>query len=71
MKMSAISEVKKLISRKAWILTKRSVVKYKGRKPVPVKWVFKGKEDADGLIRIKPRNIIKGYVQSPGVDSTE
>ena len=40
-KMSAISEVKNFLSRKAWIPTKRIVVKSKGIIPVPVKWEFK------------------------------
>ena len=48
--MSAISEVNNILSRKAWIPTKISVVKSKGRKPVPVKWVFKSKEEAAGLM---------------------
>ena len=50
---------------------KRSVVKAKGRKPVPVKWVFKSKEDTDGLICMKSRNVVKGYMRFPGVDFTE
>ena len=61
-KMSTISEVKEFLSRKAWILTKRSVVKAKGRNTVPVKWVFKSKEEAYGLIRLKSRNVVKGYM---------
>ena len=36
-KMSANTEVNHCLSRKAWIPTKRSVVKSKGKKPVPVK----------------------------------
>ena len=31
------------MSRKAWITIKRIKVKAKGRKPVPVKWVFNSK----------------------------
>ena len=50
-KMSAISEVNNFLSRKAWIPTKRSVIKAKGRKLVTVKWLFKIKEEAGGLIR--------------------
>ena len=42
-KMSEISEVKSFLSRKAWILKKRSAIKSKGRNPVPFKWVFKSK----------------------------
>ena len=68
--MSAISEVNNFLSRKAWILTKISVVKSKGIKPIPVKWVFKSKEEADGLIHMKSINVLKRYMQVPGVDFT-
>ena len=27
---------------------------------VPVKWAFKSKEDSDGLIHLKSRNVVKG-----------
>ena len=40
-KMSAISEVNKFLSRKAWNPKKISAVKEKGRNPVPVKLAFK------------------------------
>ena len=58
-KISVISEVKILMSRKAWILTKRSVIKAKVRKLVPAKWVFKSKEEAEGLIFLKSRSAVK------------
>ena len=41
--MSEISEVKDFLSRKAYIPTKISVMKAKGRNPVPVKWLFNNK----------------------------
>ena len=66
-KMSVISEVNNSLSRKAWIPTIRSAVKAKRRNPVPVKWVFKSKEEDDGLIFLKSRNVVKGYMQVPGV----
>ena len=69
-KISAISEVNQFLSRKSWIPTKRSVVKAKGRNPAPVKWVFKRKEEAGGLIRLNSRNSVKGYMQVPGVGFT-
>ena len=50
---------------------KRSVVKSKGIEPVPVKWLFKSKEESDGFIFLKLRNIVKGYMQLLGVDFTE
>ena len=43
-KMSAILEVKHVLSRKSWIITKRSVVKAKGIRSIPAKWVFSSKE---------------------------
>ena len=69
--MSAISEDNNFLSRKAGIMTKRSVVKTKIRKPVPFKWVFKIREDHDGLFFQKSRNLVKGYMQVPGIDFTE
>ena len=64
-KMSTISEVKHFLSRKVWILMKRSVLKAKGRNPVPVKGVFKSKEEADGSIDLNSRNVVNGYMQVP------
>ena len=33
-------------------------------------WVFKSKEEPDGLIHLKSRNVVKLYMQVPGVDFT-
>ena len=52
-------------------MTNTSAVKAKVRKPVYIKWIFKSKEEADGLIRLKSRNIVNGYMQVPVVDYTE
>ena len=62
--MSVIPEVNNFLSRKAWILTERSGVIAKGRNPVPVKWLFKKKEEADGLIRLMSRNIVRDTYKS-------
>ena len=70
-KMSVISEVNNFLSRKAWIPTKKSLMKEKGRNPVPAKWIFNRKEEPDGLIFLKLINLVKGYTQVPGVDFTE
>ena len=67
-KISAIPEVNNYLSRMVWIPMKRSVVKANGRNPVPIKWVFKSKEKADGLICLKLRNVVKGYIQVSEVD---
>ena len=40
----------------------------KGRKPVPVKWVFKRKKEADGSIRLKSKNAVKGCIQFPSIN---
>ena len=69
--MLATSEVNIFLSRKACITINRSKVKSKGRIPVPVKWVFKSKEEPYGRINLKPRNVVKGYMQVPEVDYTE
>ena len=47
-KMLAISEVNNFLSRKEWIMIKRRKVKEICKKQVPMKWVFKSKEDTDG-----------------------
>ena len=47
---------------------KRRVVKSKGRKPVPVKLLFKSKEEAVGLTSMNLRNEVKGYIQAPVFD---
>ena len=69
--MSAISEVSHFLSINIWILTKRSVVKSKVRDTVPVVWVFKSKEEADSLIFLKSINLVKRYMQVPGIYFTE
>ena len=38
---------------------------------VPVKWVFKSKEEADGLIFLESINAARLYMQAPGFDFTE
>ena len=69
--MSAIYEVKNFLSRKAWITIKKIILKAKGKKPVPVKWVFNSKEETDGLINLKSINLVKGYMQVHWVEYTE
>ena len=50
---------------------KRSVVKYKGRNPVPINWEFKSKEEAEELICLKLRNVVNGYMHVPGFEFTQ
>ena len=70
-KISAIYEVNKFMPRKAWITINRSIVEYKGRNTAPINWAFKSKEEPGRLICLKSRNVVKGYIQVPGVDYTE
>ena len=41
------------------------------RKLVPTKLVFKKKDEIDGSIRYKTRNVTLGFMMVPGVDFTE
>ena len=59
------------INRDAWKKIERTLVSKLGRKPVPVKWIFKIKEEHHGGLRYKSRIVVKGYMQIPGVDFTE
>ena len=43
-------------------------MKAKFIQPVPVKWLFKSKEEPDRLIRMNSINVVKRYMQVPGVD---
>ena len=70
-KKSVIPEVNNFLSMKLWIMTKRRIVKAKGIKPVPGKWVFKSKEEPNELVHLNSIKLVKGYMQVPGVDFTE
>lgn len=68
---SATSEFNNFISRKAWKFVPRKEVKEKGRKLIPTKLVFKKKDEIDGSIRFKTRDVTLGFMMIPGVDFTE
>ena len=68
---SMTSEFNNFISRGAWQFVPMSEVKAKGRKVIPTKLVFKLKDEIDGSIRFKTRNVTLGYMMVPGVDFTE
>ena len=46
-------------------------VREKGRKVIPTKLVFKKKDEIDGSIRFKARDVTLGYMMVPGLDITE
>ena len=55
----------------AWLPRNLAKIRNKGRKPIPTKWVFKTKLEANGTERLKPRIVTNGYLQVPGVYFTE
>ena len=59
------------MSIKAWIMTMISAAKLKVINPVPVKWVFKSKEEPDVCICLKLINVVKEYMKLPGFDFTD
>ena len=36
-----------------------------------MKWLFKSKEEPEGRIRLKSINVVKGFIQVPGVEYKE
>ena len=68
---STTAEFNNFISRNAWKFVDRSEVYNKGRKLIPTKLVFKKKDEIDGSIRFKTRDVTLGYMMIPGVDYTE
>ena len=65
------SEVNNFVNRNVWIPRKLEKVRKMGRKPIPVKWVYKVKDEANGEKRLKSRIVLKGFHMIPGVDYTE
>ena len=49
-------------------MIKKIMLKSKGRKPVPVKWIFNSMEETDGLIHLKSIYLVKIYMQVPGFE---
>ena len=68
---SMTSEINNFVNRNVWIPTKLEKVRKMGRKPIPVKWVFKVKEEQNGDMRLKSRVVVKGFHMIPGVDYKE
>ena len=65
------TEFNNFISRNAWKFIDRNEVYEKGRKLIQNKLVFKKKDEIDGSICFKTRDVILGYMMIPGVDYTE
>ena len=68
---STIAEFNNFLGRNAWKFVPLSEVKKRGRKLVPTKLVFKKKDEIDGSIRFKTRDVTLGFMMIPGVDFTE
>jgi len=66
---SVTSEFNNFISRGGWKFVPLNEVGT--RKLVPTKLVFKKKDEIDGSIRYKTRNVTLGFMMVPGVDFTE
>ena len=61
-------EMASLQAHGTWVLTEQP----QGVKPIPVRWIFKKKLDAQGNIeRYKARLVAKGFMQREGVDFNE
>ena len=61
-------EFKSLLENQTWELVECPL----GVKPVPMKWVYKIKRNADGSVeRFKARLVAKGFLQKQGVDFEE
>ncbi len=60
--------MRSLLENGTWELVERS----KGVKPIPMKWVYKVKRDAQGNVeRYKSHLVAKGFLQKQGVDFEE
>ena len=68
---SMTSEFNNFLSRGAWEFVDRSSVYEQDRKLIPTKLVFKKKDEIDGSIRFKTRDVTLGFMMIPGVDFTE
>ena len=68
---SLTAEFNNFISRGAWEFVPLQQATESGRRLVPTKVVFKKKDEIDGSLRFKTRNVTLGFMMVPGVDFTE
>jgi hypothetical protein len=62
------NEIQSIEKNKTWTLTDLPL----GQKPIGLKWVFKLKKNAEGVVmKHKARLVAKGYVQKHGIDYDE
>ncbi len=63
------SKIGNFYKREVWKRVPKSQLK--GRRTLGTRWVFKKKNEQNGLVRYKARLVVKGYVQIPGLDFTD
>ena len=68
---SICAEFNNFLTRTAWKFVPLKEVLDQGRRVIPTKLVFKLKDESDGSLRFKTRNVTLGYMMIPGVDYTE
>ena len=68
---SITAEFNNFIRRGGWEFVPLKRVTESGRRLVPTKLVFKKKDEIDGSVRFKARNVTLGFMMVPGVDFTE
>ena len=68
---SAKAEIENFLKRQSWEFVDKDIAIKANRKIIPLKWVFKIKNEQDGTKRYKTRLCVKGFHQVPGVDYTE
>ena len=68
---SMTAEFNNFLSHGAWEFVNRSIVFDQNRKLIPTKLGFKKKDEIDGSIHFKTRDVTLGFMMISGVDFTE
>ncbi len=66
-KRAELDEIKSLIDRKVWDLVPRPP----HANVISCKWVYKTKQDAEGIIKHKARLVARGFTQIEGINYEE